>query len=1557
MSVTFASEDLSFDPEDYPCQIRSTSTFTPPTEAELKQKKKLIGELQAALDDWEERCENPDYEPITTVKKIAEIIEESMDEFLKRDPDPLDDRHPHRTHPQSAFGNLLKILFRNDDFMNKLVISYILGRDNVELSIQSCRLLLDCVPGLDSNVVFSEPDDFVPRLYAWAKSEENEMLQAYSMGLLAAALEINENASKYRLENAALVPVALAKLKLLKLKMEEERAQNSTNQHYPFTNFAHLIDESSNSNEAESTKSKEGEEETGPSEKQPITTQKTTAEEPPSNAEQSSTTDKNRKVKHRDDEDSNSSQPPKKRRKSKHHQNKENGVNIQSQSRIPSFSSLQNLDNSNSKWDILQPFLIGTHKIFPMSLQMYQRLILQYLAPTGEYQDLLSLAYEGNAMDLIMDYIDLEKSQDVRLTFDALKYLTSLLVHRKFALEFVGRGGVEALLKIPRSSLASVGVVTSLYYISYNSDVMETLCQLSESIVTEVVDYVLWCLEHSHESGMSSAAMFLAHAVYYKTILDRFDQKDGPRKLYNYIATLNIIQEVAAKDDFELTEEQVHTSTQSIRNAVSSFRSYVAAHLFVKLEAIRRSIGVKNFAGLPFPSTLLTDIPEYKSMKIHEEHCWDAQIVLSNIFRLSNSGWRPIEELRKLGLIKTMFAVHILSRDWNPPNNSRAEMSIHALEVISICACLPKVQLEILSVNNYIHTDVDGVSTLLRTALGDDGEEGEVRIASLHVLIICMYVCPEIYKRLDHPVLKSNDKKDGRKSVSKSVLFSPPKAHLERMWTAVRHCDGIMILLEIINSKVPLVDADNLRMNACRALTGLARCEQVRQLLSEMPLIANNGLQSLMREPVALDKRAEHNHFCREAKALLEIVTGKKVTEQSTTDLTQEKMHKQWIVENTKINYNGKELLQLIYDHLQRKGLTSTAAVLRNEADLKDLGSTKSSKPIEAGLESLDTTPVRKTTPTSIQSTSNDDGFVTPSISRVKIKCAGSAQLPASSPANGPKKFLISPMKPKQSILNDVESAPPKPYRALDDILTEYLRQQHAHCTNPVTTCPPFSLYYPHRCPEPRASASMLNNFAWRRLNYDVMTRSQRIVANWRDERFIFSRFRPSKLLLEHEETYTAASFSIDDEHLIVGLFSGELLWMNIETRNSESSTNCHNSAITNIEPSSDGTMLLTSSAFVRPLSALWKLGQTQEMLQVFKDDNWVKFSNLNLDRIIGTSGNQATLYDTETNHPLMHFKPEQFSEQRYVKNIASLSPCDQLVFSDGVLWDVRASQDSIHVFDKLNSSTINGVFHPHGNEIIINTEVFDVRNYRVLKHVPAIDQSRLIFNSTGNMMYSSIWTEAEQRYSDDESTSFRTLDTKDYSVITTLDIKKPLLGLCASHGDSMMAVIEKLRPTQNEFSYQSASQIRITEVGIQKDSEDDADEVEEDEENNHSDDGSTTDSEDTIGYDNESEDEAGVFAAIGRLNDMESDASLDNSIIDMRYSDSSTSESTSDSESDDGSSSSSWETASEEEWIAANNDDDDEADSSYEPDADQYNSQSTTALNPHLRRRNNSNA
>ena len=66
-----------------------------------------------------------------------------------------------------------------------------------------------------------------------------------------------------------------------------------------------------------------------------------------------------------------------------------------------------------------------------------------------------------------------------------LQYLASLLLHKKFAAEFVAHGGVQKLLEIPRPSMAATGVSLCLYYLAYNQDAMERVTlQLHVQFIT-----------------------------------------------------------------------------------------------------------------------------------------------------------------------------------------------------------------------------------------------------------------------------------------------------------------------------------------------------------------------------------------------------------------------------------------------------------------------------------------------------------------------------------------------------------------------------------------------------------------------------------------------------------------------------------------------------------------------------------------------------------------------------------------------------------------------------------------------------------------------------------------------------------------------------------------------------------------------------------------------------------------------------------------------------------------------------------------------------------------
>lgn len=129
-------------------------------------------------------------------------------------------------------------------------------------------------------------------------------------------------------------------------------------------------------------------------------------------------------------------------------------------------------------------------------------------------------------MDLILQFINLRETKNAKLSFEALKYLASLLCHKKFSIEFINVNGLvvsilevciyyqfayvrnnnidkqdykltffnlasifQRLLDVPRPSKAATGVSICLYYLAYCEDSMERVCLLPHHIVSHLVRY------------------------------------------------------------------------------------------------------------------------------------------------------------------------------------------------------------------------------------------------------------------------------------------------------------------------------------------------------------------------------------------------------------------------------------------------------------------------------------------------------------------------------------------------------------------------------------------------------------------------------------------------------------------------------------------------------------------------------------------------------------------------------------------------------------------------------------------------------------------------------------------------------------------------------------------------------------------------------------------------------------------------------------------------------------------------------------------------------------
>ncbi|XP_062558300.1 protein mahjong isoform X3 [Armigeres subalbatus] len=1426
---------------------------SPPDQVEVLRGR----DLSRIFQIWEERHSVPGYDPEPVVTRLAEIFEEETEVYMRKDPDPFDERHPSRTDPNSELGRMLKTLFRKDYFMTRLVNDYLrdnfFTRQNIQqcsqpLNIAACRLILVIMPGLETSAVFqAEFDHLITRLYGWAESSP-EPLQSYATGLLGAAMEVQEIAVSFREQNIRLLPIMLRRLHVLQLAhrnrdrlAEAGEGMSSTAFQRMFQGEAEQISKR-NSTEGQNDSDMSSDGDVGASPKRPF------AHLGPSDG---------------------SGDPP-------------NGV-----SSVSNLNTLFQNENSQNTQDA-QARLAHRNMIpiYPATIATSQMLILRYLTPMGEYQEFLPHVFEHNAMSLIFRYIENLDAKDTCLAFEALKYLASLLCHKKFSLEFIANGGLERLLKVPRPSLAATGVSIAFYYLAYCEDAMERICLMPQKIITELVTYALWLLGCSHDSGRCHATMFFGLSCQFKTMMDEFDKQDGLRKLYNVIAVLPIL----LPDDYHLNDDEECAARQVVRHVCVALKKYFENHLYYKYNQVTRQ---------QCPSGTLAQ-PVFKSVKNSPEVISDQIRTLQELLPMK-ARWSPIDEFLDLGGVNLLLRIIALAYEWNYSGRfSSGETVRAALDVLNVCCVIPRVHAVFCERIEFPEGgSAAGINIVLGAAEGEIVADAEVQKSSLAVLVHT--VCAPLHRPSGSLARFGSAKKRMPNKNSEELL--------QKVWESVRSNNGIIVLLSLMCVKTPITDADCIRGMACRAMAGLARSEMVQQIIGKLPLFVNGQLQGLMRDPILQEKRAEHVQFQKYALELLERVSGKAKSANNQLDTSLADIHKANVVAQTKIQFNEQQLLELIHQHLMARGLTETAATLVREGGIsvpnpilqqhqqaailsrnlhhspftfrspnttliqrsrirsKTTDGTFSHSTAQANLQAaLAAASIDTATPTNggsggehlkVDTTAGGNigsGMDSPPvdpftpIKLIKKTTAGSVS--AGVPAGGSTAHGNSlttpagnsnqrPLQKQLSATTDTASflvpastssktttiEPLGSSVTLDTIITEYLTNQHALCKHPMSTCPQFDLFIPHKCPDPRPNrtSGMNINFATRFFKRHAGYSSQRF-----DRRLVHSNYSASRVLRpqDSEFFFTCCDFTPCATKLITGSHSGEVKIFNLSDSNEEFSYSCHESYVNSIICSKDGRLLLTSCAWRSPMSALWNIENSRFTQKLtWDEEEYVEFPNLKQDKVLATTGEVATIYDINTGQKVLSLVPSIYNQ--YTKNRATFCPSDELILSDGVLWDV-ASGKEIHKFDKLNQN-ISGVFHPNGLEIVSNTEVWDLRTFHLLRTVPALEQCHVKF-SPQNVIYG-ICPEVESEANTDNvcfESSFRVLDAYDYSSISTVDVKRNIYDLAINLYGSQIAIVEN----QGGYNSVQESVVRIYSVGRKKNTEDDAEEEEEEMEN-----------------------------------------------------------------------------------------------------------------------------
>ncbi|TMW67393.1 hypothetical protein Poli38472_011013 [Pythium oligandrum] len=295
----------------------------------------------------------------------------------------------------------------------------------------------------------------------------------------------------------------------------------------------------------------------------------------------------------------------------------------------------------------------------------------------------------------------------------------------------------------------------------------------------------------------------------------------------------------------------------------------------------------------------------------------------------------------------------------------------------------------------------------------------------------------------------------------------------------------------------------------------------------------------------------------------------------------------------------------------------------------------------------------------------------------------------------------------------------------------------------------------------------------------------------------------------------------------------------------------CHapSSAIVDLETNestrmqSANRLILTGSAALTPFGvsevALWDVKSMETARWRFSGGLLPRFNNFG-DRIVALDARAAeddqdmdeeadvtgaVMVDIATGNVLCELKDTMHSNDYKRATNCCFSTDDSTILTGGILWDARIPTRALYKFDKL-SNVGYGCFHPNGNEIIINSAVWDLRTFQLLRMVPALDKCNVRFNSVGSVMFSynpHQLTEDIERRRGRAKTWFRVLDARDYREISTIELERPIYDLSIDQKSSLLSVVEG-RYLDAESYVDDDPVCRLYEVGRKRPSEDDSD-------------------------------------------------------------------------------------------------------------------------------------
>ncbi|KAK9813653.1 hypothetical protein WJX73_001935 [Symbiochloris irregularis] len=1047
---------------------------------------------------------------------------------------------------------------------------------------------------------------------------------------------------------------------------------------------------------------------------------------------------------------------------------------------------------------------------------------VQCLSCMGEYQECLGPLLAERCVDVVLALVADWRPCSPDLV-EALRLLCSLLAHRRVAEQLVDKGAVQLLLSLPHSQHTRGYVSMALFCLASVPQVLEQMASLPAPIPEQLISAALAFLTSGLDPARCNGAQFLAIALPARSLLVEFDRQGGQARLLSVLrATLSLLRS---------PHGDLRTDKQVGYHASAALQRYFWSHLVIQAAAMSKlSPGSSGNAkqGLPSaaqPLQMTVELIEESFAVLHRTGLAAATVGASPLAQAIDAF------LRADGCPLMLEFVQVC-----PGEKYFNEMAKHSLNVLRVATLALNARSTLEHATSQ--SQQTSMAVMLAAASGQAFQwDHEVMLAAL------MVIANLVKDPSAAQVTSSGDCKQAQlvpeanvTAEQPSMQGSKPEGRDKELATAaraaVRAAGGIRILIGLLSPRTGLsTTALDLRAVAAYCLLGLAQdpalCRilarlQLPRLLAELVHEPSNGIGS-GESPTALYGCAttmplpglSHAMFNKIALQLIALTTsgigtGSSVASADSPGPALLKLEREAIAAATQITYPESELMRDLMAAMEEAGCNSSNHSSQTLAAPPPQPPKTVVKPAPP-VPGISTSAPRRTLTVapSLLSTGASAPCVTPLKPSRPASSSGAAAAPPSK-AISAAAGLASPPD-RRCMHARRNSALPSGDSKLSGIVMQYLRQQHRQaCMQapvPIATLPPLSLLSPSPIPEAKRSLDASRNLAMRLRQRETCAPCGGDGGRRRDRHQQFGRFRQMRSLRDADAALLrSCAFVNGSSSLAVGCHAGSMQILDVVSGEVLSASESPHTLPVNqvrVWEAPSNTLTLSSTRLdVR----LWHNFELATFTPYVGMRNAIFHPQGQHFAAVASAGRQACIWDinrAETrpwileDTVLNNAAVTAAASGRLSKDTVCFNGAGDLLLHGPLLWDWRCPQ-RVHCFDVFSDTPGSGSFQPSGLEVVLNSEVWDLRTLRLLRSVPCLDGTVLTWTGSGDAAFASLRRMTDDLHSPVSArrarhslhTAFRTVDACGYTEIATVGMDgRMVLDLAVDSSDALVAV------------------------------------------------------------------------------------------------------------------------------------------------------------------------